>query len=239
MYTPPKLADPKDFADALPWRVRSLDEHADSRRCDKPGLRTGVSAGHFRRPCSRVWTGNGVVALSGGPELWNYRQMDQYLWVLNENQLDLIRELEPARITLLDEDGLLALHKRIRRARNKYRTNYRRKAAGEVEEAGGRGAASNKSDKARARAYVFEEALSIVSAELSRVAHDSAEALKDERLERARAGKSPGPETDGFEPTTAEGSGRARSHQQTTGGMKRDASSRSQGAQRQAKRDLR
>ena len=163
--------------------------------------------------------------------------MDQYLWVLNENQLDLIRELEPARITLLDEDGLLSLHRRVRRARNKYTTNYRRKAAGEVTEAGGRGASSNKSDKARARAYVFEEALSIVSAELSRVAHDAAEALKHERLERAGAGKSPGPDTDGITRPTAKGSGRARSHQPTTGGKKRDASSRSQGAKRQAKRD--
>ena len=165
--------------------------------------------------------------------------MDQYLWVLTDQQLDLIRELEPERIALLDEDALLSLHKRIRRARNKYTTNYRRNAADQVREAGGRGAASNKSDKARARAYVFEEALSIVSAELARVAHDAAEALKHERLERARAGKSAGPGTSGSESQTTEGAGRARSHQQTTGGKKRDASSRSQGAKRQAKRDAR
>ncbi|GAA3269560.1 hypothetical protein [Paenarthrobacter aurescens] len=165
--------------------------------------------------------------------------MDQYLWVLKQDQLDMIRELEPARLELLDEEGLLKLHKRVRKARNKYTTNYRRKAAEEVLEAGARGAAANKSDKARARAFVFEEALSIVSKELARVAHEAAEELKDERLERASAGKSTGPESTGAGNSSTTDSGRARSHQKTTGGVKRDASSRSQGAQRQAKKDAR
>lgn len=165
--------------------------------------------------------------------------MEQYLWVLKQDQLDLIRELEPARLELLDEEGLLQLHKRVRKARNKYTTNYRRKAADEVLEAGGRGAAANKSDKARARALVFEEALSIVSTELARVAHEAAEELKDERLERAGADKSTGPESSGTGTKSTTTSGRTRSHQKTTGGVKRDASSRSQGAQRQAKKDAR
>ena len=163
--------------------------------------------------------------------------MDQYLWVLKQDELDLIRELEDARLAQHDEDGLLALHKRVRRARNKHTTNYRRKAASEVSEVGGRGAAANKSDKARARAYVFEEALSIISAELARVAHVAAEELKDERLARASAGKSTGPESAAVESAPVSNAGRARSHSKTTGGIKRDASSQSQGAKRQAKRD--
>lgn len=163
--------------------------------------------------------------------------MEQFLWVLKRDELDLIREVEPERIALLDEDGLLALHKRIRRARKKHTTNYRRKAADNVSEAGGRGAAASGSDKSRARAYVFEEALSIVSAELARVAHVAAEELKDERLARAREGRSTGPGPTGFVGDSAVGAGRDRSHQQTTGGIKRDASSRSQGVRRQAKRD--
>ncbi|NOJ61459.1 hypothetical protein [Arthrobacter sp. 260] len=165
--------------------------------------------------------------------------MEQYLWVLTKKQLDLIRELEPERLAALDEDGLLALHKRIRRARNKYTTNYRRKAAGKVVESGGRGKASKRSDKARARAYVFEEALSLVSAELTTVAHVAAEELKLERLERARKGKSAGPQSAPDSAPAVDGPGRARSHQRTTGGVKRDASSRSLGARRQAKRDSR
>jgi hypothetical protein len=68
------------------------------------------------------------------------------------------------------------------------------------------------------------------------VAHDAAEALKDERLARARAGKSTGPESAGTQDGTV-GAGRVRSHSKTTGGVKRDASSRAQGAKRQAKRD--
>ena len=164
--------------------------------------------------------------------------MEQYLWVLKDNELDLIRELEEDRLALLDEDGLLALHKRIRRARNKHTNNYRRKGAVEVAEAGGRGAAAKKTDKARARAYVFEEALSIISAELASVAHVAAEALKDERLERARAGRSTGPDSSGIDGDPSfVNTGRTRSHEQTTGGIKRDASSQAQGARRQAKRD--
>ncbi|GGF17760.1 hypothetical protein [Subtercola lobariae] len=165
--------------------------------------------------------------------------MEQYLWVLKHDELNLIRELESERLALLDEDGLLALHKRIRRARNKHTTNYRRKAAGEVKIAGNRGIAASKSKKARARAYVFEEALSIVSAELARVAHEAAETLKDERLARARAGRTTGPESAKIKSPSAGSSGRKRSHQKTTGGTKRDASSRSQGAARQAKKDSR
>lgn len=164
--------------------------------------------------------------------------MDQYLWVLKDKERDLIRELEPERLAELDEDGLLALHKRVRRARNKHTTNYRRGAAERVEQAGGRGAAAAGSDEARGRAYVFEEALSIISAELARVAHEQAEELKDERLARAREGRWSGP---GSEAPFDEGAGagRMREHQQTTGGVKRDASSRAQGARRQAKRDSR
>lgn len=165
-------------------------------------------------------------------------EMEQYLWVLKEKELDLIRELEPDRLNALDEDELLALHRRVRRARNKHTTNYRRGASEKVAQAGGRGSAAAGSKKARGRAYVFEEALSLVSARLAHVAHDSAEALKDERIARARAGRSSGPAGAGF-PGSERASGRAREHQQTAGGMKRDASSQSMGARRQAKRDSR
>jgi len=145
--------------------------------------------------------------------------------------------LEPERLALLDEDGLLHLHKRVRRARNKHVTRYRRNAAGRVTEAGGRGAAAPTSDKARLRASVFEEALARISAELARVAHEEAELLKDERLARARAAKWSGPPTQGSAAGGVGSPGRAREHSTTTGGKKRDASSQAQGAKRQAKRD--
>jgi hypothetical protein len=115
--------------------------------------------------------------------------MEDRLWVLKDAERDLIRELEPERLVECDEDGLLALHKRVRRARNKHVKRYRRDAASRVEKAGGRGAAAPTSDKARLRASAFEEALSRISAELARVAHEEAEVLKDELLARAREGK--------------------------------------------------
>lgn len=163
--------------------------------------------------------------------------MEDNLWVLKDVELDLIRELEPDRLAELDEEELLALHKRVRRARNKHVTKYRRRAAERVTEAGGRGAAAPASSKSRLRASVFEEALSRVSSELARVAHEEAEALKDERLARARAGRWAGPESQTSHTGGVSSSGRARDHQQTSGGKKRDASSAAKGARRQAKRD--
>jgi hypothetical protein len=165
--------------------------------------------------------------------------MDEYLWVLKDAELDLVRELEPERIGELDEDALLDLHRRVRRARNKHVKNYRRKAARHVEELGGRGEAGPKGGKARWRAAAFEEALAIVSDRLAAVAHAEAEALKDERLAQAQRGRSTGPATDQPAGADGVGPGRARTHDKTTGGLKRDASSRAQGAARQGRRDSR
>ncbi|UZN01626.1 hypothetical protein [Cellulomonas sp. S1-8] len=163
--------------------------------------------------------------------------MDDNLWVLKDAERDLLRELEPERLAELDEDQLLALHKRVRRARTKHVKNYRRGASRKVEDAGARGAAKPTSEKARLRASVFEEALSVVSAELARVAHEEAEALRDERLAAARAVRWNGGSPDSPAPDVADSPGVARAHTPTTGGIKRDASSSAQGRQRQAKRD--
>lgn len=165
--------------------------------------------------------------------------MEQYLWVLKRKEMDLIRELEPDRLQDLTEDELLALHKRVRRARNKHTTNYRRGAAKKVGKAGGRGAAHSSSDKARARAFVFEEALGIISDELAAKAHAEAEALRDERLERARSGRSSGPDISVGSSRRTTSKGRTVPHSKTTGGIKRDASSSAQGSRRQAKKDAR
>ena len=163
--------------------------------------------------------------------------MDDYLWVLKDSERDLVRELEPERLAALDEDGLLKLHKRVRRARNKHVTNYRRRASKNVAHAGGRGAAAPKGAKSRLRAEAFEEALAIVSERLAVVAHEQAEQLKAERLARAQANRSTGPASVKAGTSPNKAGGATRSHAKTTGGIKRDASSQAQGAQRQAKRD--
>ncbi|WP_137845287.1 hypothetical protein [Microbacterium sp. 2FI] len=165
--------------------------------------------------------------------------MEEYLWVLKRSELDLMREIEPERMHALDEDALLALHRRIRRARNKHVTNYRRKAARTVEDAGSRGEAHPKGAKERLRAEAFEEALSRVSDRLAAVAHEEAERLKAERLARAQEGRWAGPGTESPGGGKVADAGRMRSHEKSTGGVKRDASSQAQGARRQAKSDSR
>jgi hypothetical protein len=163
--------------------------------------------------------------------------VDDYLWVLKRREMDLIREVEPDRMAELDEDALIELHRRVRRARNKKLSNYRRRAAERVGEQGGRGNARPLNEKHRVRLAAFEEALSVVSARLAEVAHEAAEQLRDERLEQARAGRSPGPHAGPPEDGDPVGTGLAREHVKSTGGLKRDASSLAQGARRQARRD--
>ncbi len=164
--------------------------------------------------------------------------MEDLLSALNGQERDLIRETEPARMAELDEDALIRLHSRIRRARKKHQKNYRRQASAGVEEHGGRGTSRPKNARAAQKAEVFEDALARVSRLLEKLASEAAEALKQERLAAARANRSTGPGGDTASATMI-GAGESPSHTQTTGGMKRDASSQSQGAQRQARKDNR
>jgi len=163
--------------------------------------------------------------------------MDEYLSVLKDKDLDLVREVEA--MAELDEDGLIDLHRRVRRARKKHQGQYRRRAANRVEEQGSRGQAGPANAKARHRAAAFEELLSQVSARLAVVAHEEAEALKDQRIAQARAGRSTGPASTAVEPAGTVASSQTAGRRTTTGGAKRDASTLAQGARRQAKRDSR
>lgn len=165
--------------------------------------------------------------------------MEEYFWVLKEPELELMREIEPARLADIDEDELLELHRRVRRARNKHVKNYRRAARENVSELGARGFAAPKGAKKRLRAEAFEEALAMVSERVAVVAHEAAENMKAARLASAQANRGTGPGSQGAGGGKVDGDGRARRHEKPTGGIKRDASSRSQGAKRQAKRDSR
>lgn len=147
-----------------------------------------------------------------------------------------MREVEDERMALLDEDELIDLHRRVRRARNKHAKNYRRKAAERVAEAGARGTARPRNRKSAARAEAFEEALAQVSARLAVVAHEAAEELRRERLAQARAGRSSGPDTVAGEDAAAP-TGTARAHDVRPGDLKRRASFAAEGARQQARRD--
>ena len=106
---------------------------------------------------------------------------------LSENEYVLVRETAKAQMAELDEDELIELHIRVRRARNKYVTLYRRAGATKVKQKGGRGAGKAANTRNAAKAEVFEGALSRVSRQLAGVARRSARELKDERLALARS----------------------------------------------------
>ncbi|MCO8276973.1 hypothetical protein M1L60_40985 [Actinoplanes sp. TRM 88003] len=112
---------------------------------------------------------------------------------LTETELALFREAEPENLAGLDEDGLLDVHNRIRRARNKHQKVYRRRAAARVGEIGARGRAFPRNTRRRAKAEVFEDALARVSEAVAAAARASVEALRAERLAEARQHRSAGP----------------------------------------------
>ncbi|GAA0522504.1 hypothetical protein Ade02nite_81870 [Paractinoplanes deccanensis] len=161
--------------------------------------------------------------------------MDAILGTLTEAELALVREADPKRLKKLDEDALIELHGRVRRARNKQVKNYRRRAADRVAETGGRGKAYARNARRRAKAEVFEELLSQVSARLATLAHEAAEVLRAEReAEAAAAAKPPRPaRVKKLRPQ------RIDNRPDTPDRRKRHASTRAAGARRQARKDSR
>ena len=87
----------------------------------------------------------------------------------------------------LDEDALLDLHGRVRRARTKYMKLYRRQASARIANVGGRGAARPQNRRNADKAEVFEIALARVSKQVDVVARRTAARLKSERLAAVRA----------------------------------------------------
>jgi len=109
--------------------------------------------------------------------------------VLNESEKLLIAETGRDELAALDEDAAIDLETRIRRARNKYVSMYRRGASAKVAEHGGRGRARPENALARQKAEAFERALSQVSRRVAVLARQSAAQLRAERLALARAAK--------------------------------------------------
>lgn len=165
---------------------------------------------------------------------------------LGEQDRLLLAETEPAHLSELDEDGLIDLHKLVRKRRNKYRSMYRRKGAAKVKKSGGRGKAKQKNKRNADRLEAFEDALARVSRARATAARQSAAELRTERIAAARAAKA--------SPTggTAKRSSSARSSRSNASGAtartnarksprtrKATAATRASGARRQAARDSR
>ncbi|HEU5386154.1 MAG TPA: hypothetical protein VFV73_09665 [Streptosporangiaceae bacterium] len=111
------------------------------------------------------------------------------LAVLNDAERSLAAETESAKLAALDEDAAIELETRIRRARDKYVSQYRRAASARVAEHGGRGKAAAENTRAAMKAEVFERALAQASRRVAVLARQAAAKLRQERLEAARAAR--------------------------------------------------
>jgi hypothetical protein len=158
---------------------------------------------------------------------------------LTETELSLMREADPTRLAELDEDALVELHIRIRRARDKHVKVYRRQAAALVGEAGGRGKAGPRSTRRRAKAEVFEDALATVSRYLGEAAKASAEALRAERLTEERQERAVPSARAGHSHVASLEPQRTDRRPDSPSLRARHASTRATGARRQARRDSR
>ena len=157
---------------------------------------------------------------------------------LTQAEQSLVRETERDRMAGLDEDELVALHGRIRRARDKYVKLYRRQAAARVPEHGGRGKARPKNTRDAGKAEVFEDALARVSRALAAAARASATALRQERLAVARSVRGAAPAR--TRPATSTRVPAKKAAGATVPGLrKRRATTRAADARRQAARDAR
>jgi hypothetical protein len=113
--------------------------------------------------------------------------MNKATWaMLNEGEKALLRQAEGSELALLDEDELIELHTRVRRARKKYATLYRRRASSQVKEDAGRAKAHAQHARTAAKAEAFEDALARVSHALAKAARARAVAIRAERLETAQ-----------------------------------------------------
>jgi hypothetical protein len=170
------------------------------------------------------------------------------LAVLNDAERLLVAQTGPAELAALDEDAAIEFETRIRRARNKYVSQYRRGASARVPESGGRGKARPENRRAAMKAEAFEEALSRVSRRVASLARQAAAELRAERLAAARAAKQgSGPAAAARQATPAAGREGPTVSGEPTGDRslrsprteKQRASTLASGARQQAKRDSR
>jgi hypothetical protein len=107
---------------------------------------------------------------------------------LTRNERALLTETQPERLRAMDEEALIELHARVRRARDKFVQLHRREVAEQVDAARARGTASVAPRRSASKAEIFEDALARVSSSLARAARGTAASLRAERLEAARSG---------------------------------------------------
>lgn len=183
-----------------------------------------------------------VAPVEGRLAATGRHDVNQATWaMLNETEKALLRQVEPKPLRELDEDGLVELHDRIRRARTKYTKLYRRRAGEQVVDDGSRTRAHAAHARTAAKAEAFEGALATVSRQLAKAARASEEALKAERIAAARAGRGsvPAPRSGGTSRPEPAGSGSAKAKRKTPASKRASASSRATTRRAQVKKDRR
>jgi hypothetical protein len=156
---------------------------------------------------------------------------------LTRSEQALLAETETERLRALDEDGLIDLHGRVRRARNKFVQLHRREVAAQVGASRARGVASTPPRRSASKAEIFETALARVSASLARAARVSAASLRAERLAAARSPARPAAKKASARPVEKSTAPAPRTRQRPPIERKRAAGTRAAAARRQAKRD--
>lgn len=157
---------------------------------------------------------------------------------LGDKDRALVAQTRLEHLRTLDEDALVELHDRVRRARNKHVQLHRRRVAERVEVIGARGTASLAPRHSASKAEIFEDALARVSSSLAKAARQSARELRAERLAAAQtapvaARPDRSPRADDRAPANDRVASR-RPIERTA-----NPSTRATGARRQAKRDAR
>jgi hypothetical protein len=161
---------------------------------------------------------------------------------LTEGEWLLLAETKRAAMADLDEDELLALHTRIRRARTKYMSQYRRAASARVAEVGGRGVARPKNRRAAEKAEAFEKGAGQDEHGAGRggAQHCGGAAGATAADRRDKGGTGPAPSSTTRPPCLRNRKARAgRPSTRTPIARKNVAATKSSGARRQAKRDSR
>lgn len=161
--------------------------------------------------------------------------------LLTDEEQKLVRRTEAPLLGRLDEEELVELHDRVRRARNKYAKLHRRQAAAQVGKDAARGVAAKRNQKTARKAEVFETALAQVSHQLAKVATERAAELRAARIAAASSGSG----GKGRKPK-ASSKGKNQSGKRTKAERRRAtshvsdrraASTRAEGKRKQAKRD--
>ena len=158
---------------------------------------------------------------------------------LTRKERALLSETQAERLRAMDEEALIELHARVRRARDRFVQLHRREVAEQVDAAGARGVASGAPRRSASKAEIFEDALARVSSSLARAARATAAALRAERLAATRSAARPAATEEPMQPPPRKAAAAPRARSRPPIERKAAAATRASNARRQARRDAR